>query len=292
MKKTEKLIYTNERGESIEFSHASVYHTNDMSGLNDIRNTIYSYNSMGQDGDTYLANRIESRDIEIVGNINTRDKDQAIQYRRKLSHILNPQLAATLTYQYGDFIRIIDCKTDNAPIFHKNGVFSGFTVQFVCLEPFWRDTTESRDDIASWIGSLEFELEIPADTGIEFGYREPSLIVNVYNGGDVKTGMRVEFRATGTVINPKILNIDSGEYIKFNNIKLLSGDLLTVSTYYGNKQATLIRNGIKENVFRYLDIDSTYIQLALGDNLFRYEADENAGGLEISIYHSNKYLGV
>ena len=71
MRTQEKLIYTNERGESIEFSPASSYHVNfkDVTGLSDVRNAIYSTNSMGQDGDTYLGYRIESRDIDIVGHI-------------------------------------------------------------------------------------------------------------------------------------------------------------------------------------------------------------------------------
>ena len=62
MRTQEKLIYTNERGESIEFSPASSYHVNfkDVTGLSDVRNAIYSTNSMGQDGDTYLGYRIES----------------------------------------------------------------------------------------------------------------------------------------------------------------------------------------------------------------------------------------
>ena len=67
-RKIERLTYTNERGESVEFSHVSTYHTNmyDVSGLADVRNAIYSISSMGQDGDTYLGNRIESREIEIT----------------------------------------------------------------------------------------------------------------------------------------------------------------------------------------------------------------------------------
>lgn len=62
MRTQEKLIYTNERGESIEFSPASSYHVNfkDVTGLSDVRNAIYSTNSMGQDGDTYLGYRIEA----------------------------------------------------------------------------------------------------------------------------------------------------------------------------------------------------------------------------------------
>ena len=99
MRTQEKLIYTNERGESIEFSPASSYHVNfkDVTGLSDVRNAIYSTNSMGQDGDTYLGYRIESRDIDIVGYIKERDKQAAQNLRRKLNRILNPQYEATLT---------------------------------------------------------------------------------------------------------------------------------------------------------------------------------------------------
>lgn len=292
MGKIEKLVYTNERGESIEFSHASIYHTNEVTGLNDIRNAIYSYNSMGQDGDTFLGNRIESREIEIVGNIKDRAKETLIQRRRWLSHVLNPQLKAVLTYEYGEFKRVIDCRVDNAPIFKKNGIFQAFTIQLICLDPFWRDQTESREDIATWKGNIEFGiLEIPEE-GFEMGYREPSLIVNVFNGGDVKAGVRIVFRATGTVIAPELLNIDTGEYIKFNHLTLQSGDVLTVSTYFGKKEITIMRNGTLMDGFRYLDIDSTYIQLSVGDNLFRYDAESNRENLEVSIYHNNRYLGV
>lgn len=86
MKIQEKLTYTNERGESIVFSPASSYHVNfkDVSGLSDVQNAIYSTNSMGQDGDTYLGYRIESRDIDIVGHIKERDKIAIQELRRNL----------------------------------------------------------------------------------------------------------------------------------------------------------------------------------------------------------------
>ena len=194
-RKIEKLTYTNERGESIVFSHASIYHTNEVSGLSDVRNAIYSINSMGQDGDTYLGNRIESREIEIVGSIRERDKDHMREYRRKMNRVLNPQYAATLTYEYGDFKRVIDCKVDNAPVFSRKAIFQDFTVQLLCLNPFWRKESKARDDIATWIGGLEFPEEIPLEEGWQIGFRQPSLIVNVYNDGDVQAGIRVEFRA-------------------------------------------------------------------------------------------------
>ena len=290
-RKIEILTYTNERGESVSFSHASIYHVNmnDVSGLSDVRNAIYSINSMGQDGDTYLGNRIESREIEIVGSIKERNKDQMREYRRRLNRVLNPQYAATLTYQYGDFVRVIDCKVDNAPVFTRKAIFQDFTIQLLCLNPFWRKESKTRDNIATWIGGLEVPVEIVP--GWEIGYRQPSLIVNVYNDGDVQAGIRVEFRALGMVTNPALLNVDTQEFIKLN-YTMEAGDTLTVSTGYGEKEVTLKHGGIVTDAFRYLDVDSSYLQLSVGDNLFRYSAEGNLENLEVSIYHDDLYLGV
>ena len=290
----EKLIYTNERGESLEFSISSPYHVNvskDVSGISDIRNTLYTSSSMGQHGETFIAQKIEPREIEIDGSINRKDKDVALELRRRAQKILNPELAATLTYVYKDFVRVIDCKVDNAPVFSRKEVLIDFTLQFTCPSPFWREEQEDKADIASWISSFEFELEIPQDEGIEFGYREPNIIVDVYNEGDVATGMRIEFRAQGTLINPVLLNVDTGEYIRVN-AQLEAGDIVTINTEYGSKGAVLQRNGAETDFFRYVDVDSTFMQLSIGDNIFRYDAESGVDQLEVTLYHSNKYLGV
>ncbi|MDL2206497.1 phage tail family protein [Eubacteriales bacterium OttesenSCG-928-N13] len=295
MRTTETLTYTNERGESIVFSPASSYHVNfkDVTGLSDVRNAIYSTNSMGQDGDTYLGYRIESRDIDIVGHIKERDKAAVQNLRRTLNRILNPQYEATLTYEFGDFKRVIGCKIDDAPIFKRKKIFEQFTVQLSCLNPFWREEAETREDIATWIGGFEFPVPhgLEITEGWQIGYRQPSLIVNVFNSGDVKSGIRIEFRALGALTNPQLLNVDTQEFIKLN-IELEAGDVLTVSTGYGEKAVKLKRGGITSDAFRYLDVDSSYLQLAVGDNLFRYSAETNAENLEVSIYHNNLYLGV
>ena len=246
MRTQEKLIYTNERGESIEFSPASSYHVNfkDVTGLSDVRNAIYSTNSMGQDGDTYLGYRIESRDIDIVGYIKERDKQAAQNLRRKLNRILNPQYEATLTYVFGDFRRVIGCKIDDAPIFKRKPIFEQFTVSLSCLNPFWREETETREDIATWIGGFEFPVPdgLELYDGWEIGYRQPSLIVNVYNSGDVKSGIRIEFRAIGAVTNPVLLNVDTREFIKLNISLVISKRFVKIATTK-NTTGTTRKNG-------------------------------------------------
>ena len=41
-----------------------------------------------------------------------------------------------------------------------------------------------------------------------------------------------------------------------------------------------------------IDLDSTFLKLEVGDNLFRYDAEENINNLEVNIYYNPNYLEV
>ena len=289
----EKLTYINSRGETLEFGITSDFHCNvskDVTGIAGIDNTIYSSNSMGQHGDTYIGQRYEPRDITIAGSINSKDKDRVLALRRKAEKVLNAELEAKLVYTYKDYVRVIDCKVDGKPTFKKNNVFMTYSIPITCCNPFWREETEVQKDIAAWVSTWEFDFEI-TDEGMEMGYREPSIIVSVENEGDVKSGMRIEFRAGGTVVNPMLFNVNTREYVKIN-ATMEAGDKITVNTEYGQKGVTLTRDGEETDYFRYMDIDSTFMQLDIGENVFRYGADGDTTTLEVTIYYNNKYLGV
>jgi len=289
----EKLIYTNSRGETLEFGIKSEYHCNvskDVTGISGIDNTIYSASSMGQHGDTYIGQRYEPREITIVGNINSVNKDRVLALRRLAEKILNAELDAKLVYVYKDYIRVIDCKVDGRPIFKKNNVFTQFNIPLTCCNPFWREETETQKNIAVWGTEWEFDFEITSE-GIELGYREPSVIVSVENEGDIQSGMRIEFKAVGTVVNPMLFNVNTREYVKLN-VALEAWDTITVNTEYGQKRVTLTRNGEETDYFRYMDTESTFIQLDIGENVFRYGADSGETNLEVTICYNNRYLGV
>ena len=52
-----------------------------MTGLTDVRSTLYTIHSMGQDGDSYVASRIEGREIDLSGSIRERDPVKARELR-------------------------------------------------------------------------------------------------------------------------------------------------------------------------------------------------------------------
>jgi hypothetical protein len=292
----EKLTYTNELGDSLEFSISSLFFCNvskDATGLAGVDSKIYSTNSAQQHGDTFTGQRIEARDITIKGAINTRDKAQAIELRRKALRILNPELKGELKYEYKGFTKVIEVRIDDKPDFYKKKVLLEYDIAFKALNPFWKNETETKEEIASWVGAWEFPTEIDEDSAdsMVFGYREESVIVDCYNAGDVSTGMRIKFTALGVLENPVLLNVETGEFIQINRT-MQAGDVITVNTEYGNKGAALERNGEVIDCFKDIDVDSTFMALGIGDNIYRYDAASGVDNLEVSIYYNPQYLGV
>lgn len=134
----------------------------------------------------------------------------------------------------------------------------------------------------------EFVTEFGRGIGQEWGYRELKQIVEVNNVGDVECPLRVVFRANGDVEKPYIQNIESYELIRINKT-LKTGDVLEITTGYGNKNVFL--NGKKAH--HYLDfLNSSWLELKPGTNLIKYGAEKGLENLECTIFYTPLYLGV
>lgn len=296
MKTFEQLEYVNSRGESIVFGVGSKYHVNvirDVTGQSDINDTIYSTNSMEQHGDTLVGVRFEPRLIDVNGKIREEDREAQLKYRQDALKILNPELSGTLTYRYGNFSRVIGAKVDGTPAFSHPDRFEVFDITFKCLSPFWEEEEIKREEVASWLADWIFPTVIDKDDpeSMIYGHREMSIIVDVYNAGHVSSGMKIVFKALGDLTNPQLFNVNTREFMKVN-YSMRAGDEITINTEYGSKSIKLLRDGIETNIYRYMDVDSTFMALDIGDNLFRYDADTGLDNLEVVVYYAPHYLGV
>ena len=91
--------------------------------------------------------------------------------------------------------------------------------------------------------------------------------------------------------NPSLINVLTQEYFKVNKT-LTAGEEIRINTNIGEKKIVGTLNGVSSNYFKYRDLDSTWLQLAVGDNLFRYDADSGLDVLECYVYFYNRYLEV
>ena len=287
-----KLRYVNSNNKSIELGNAAPFLILTVDGLGSPANEIYTQKSPYQDGVTATHSSLGPRNIVLEGKIIDSNRANRQAYRNTLLSVFNPKLNGKLIIDFGNTQRQIDCKVEQAPYFSSESGqnHQDFSVSLIAPNPFWQDLTETKEEIAVWQGAWEFPWEI-LEEGIELGYREPSLIVNVLNKGDVATGMRIQFKALATVVNPSLFNVNTREYFKINRT-MEAGEVITVTTHFQNKRVELNKNGVISNAFNWIDLESTFLQLEQGDNIFRYDADEGLDNLEVSIYFNPQYLGV
>nr|WP_242864270.1 phage tail domain-containing protein [Clostridium botulinum] len=105
----------------------------------------------------------------------------------------------------------------------------------MCPNPYWTYVELNKKQIALWKGDFHFPLVISINKGITMEHREPSLIVNVLNNGQVKTGMIIEFFARGTLSNPSLFNVNTREFIKINK-GMAAGEKFIRNTNVGKKK--------------------------------------------------------
>lgn len=287
----QKIIYTNSRGQSIELKNCAPFVLTKIDGTGGVKTTQLTTKSPGQDGKSHHGTLLEERTLNIEGAVIGTSVQDTYRKRQELCSIFNPKIDGTLTYTNDAGTHKINCKVEDSPTFKdKVSVIQQFLIQLYCPNPFWTDTDEYKKEIALWVGDFEFNLELN-DDGIDLGHRESNLIANINNQGDVECGMRIELTALASVVNPSILNIYTKEFIKVKRT-LNAGDTLVITTYFSDKKVKLIRGGIATNVFNYIDLSSTFLQLDVGLNSLRYDAEQGIDNLELAVYYRPLYLGV
>lgn len=250
------LTYINSLGAEIVFNNSAPFLLQKFDTSNSVN--IYSSKGMNQDGKGYIGNTLDSRDVPIEIALIASNEIELINYRDKIYKVFNPKLQeGYLIYKDDIKERKVKCIVNKIPYFSViNSITSKCLISLTANNPFWLDLLEAKEEIALWKGDFSFELELVSG-GIEFGHREPSLIVNVANNGDVECGMRVEFKALATLTNPSILNINTQEFIKIDKT-MVAGEIISVSTYFGNKRVESILNGVISDAFNYWDFQSTF----------------------------------
>ena len=282
------LTYINSLGGTLTFNDKPPFILQNFE--QDLSVDIYSSKGMDQDGETYLGNALDIMDLTLEVALLNSTKAELINNRNIVNKAFNPKLGEGYLIYKDELKEIkVKCIINKLPTWDKTDkTISEGVVSLTANKSFWTDIQELKEEIALWKSDFKFPLAIPS-TGIKFGHREPSLIVNVNNKGDVECGMRIEFKALATLTNPSLLNVNAGEFIKINK-GMVSGEVISVTTYFGNKTVKSTLNGVTTNIFNYIDWESTFLQLEVEDNLFRYDAETGLDNLEVSIYYMPQYL--
>lgn len=262
-----------------------------------IKGTHNTYKYLNQIGVSVNNTSLGTRDIAIEGWVVAQHERDMTKKKATLNAFINPQ--EPLDLLYNDYK--IQFNPDNTVKYsinysENNEVICKFQIVGTAHDPMFVDSVENRLSFATTTAGFHFPLVIShqlPEGGVMFGSRTDSLIATVINRGSVSTGMRIIFKAKGSVSNPRLINVETQEQLLISK-DLVAEEEIEINTVIGSKRV-LGRIGETSpftNYFVYKTLDSTWIQLAVGKNLFRYDADYGLDNLEVFVYFRNRFLEV
>ncbi len=286
------LTITSKLG-SLEIGHNFPYILQRIDGLGVPESVSQITKNANRDGATYGQATFSPRIINLEFGIITNSRTEQFKLREYVNRVLTPKYDLNILYEYPGGKKTISGRLSGVLSMPEAGV-SGYQkvlCAIECPDPYWQDVSGISQEIANWRGAFEFPLIIPEDEGIEMGVRLSNLVATIDNKGGVATGMRVVFKATGTVEKPSLFNIQTREFIKIKKT-LNAGEELIVTTSLGNKRVYLKKDNVITNGFVWLDDRSSFMQLEIGKNIFRYDAEKGIDNLEMVISYTQQYAGV
>ena len=289
----ESLLLTNTVTlQSILFDRDDSDFVLDEVDLGVVNGTHHSYKYVNQIGIYINSTTLEQRTVSIKGYVIGDDYGLLEENKNTLNRFINPLQAVDITVldKYKLTFKPDYSIKYSAPYKDNNEVLCKFLIQGTCPDPLFT-TLGEQSAVIGTVKKFHFPLIIPKNVGILMGLRTSSLFLNLNNTGDVATGMIIEFTCTSNVKNPKLINVDTQEFIQIDKT-IVPGEKIVVSTISGEKYIRGTLNGVESNYFAYLNYESTWMQLSTGLNTLKYDADDNLTGLEVSVSFLPRLLEV
>lgn len=281
----EKFIYTNAQGRSITFAQKGTYIIANYSGLAQSEVIPISSRGYRQIGKTLAHTGLGLRIIQLDFYLHSNTMEEFYEKRRELAQIFNPLLGeGTLIYSNNYTTKSIAVLPTLAPQpINKMGSLQLFSMELTAHNPLWYDVEDNRVRMAGFENGLTYPLE---KEWYRFADISSSMVIT--NVGDWTTPVKFEF--SGSASNPTIANATTGEQIAVNKA-MENGEQLIIDTAFGNKTVMFVDgSGKATSAYNLISNDTTFFQLALGDNRLVFAAE--TGQPEVYITWRNCYVGV
>lgn len=177
----------------------------------------------------------------------------------------------------------------------NNKVLCYFELEFECYSPLFYRSSKTVN-LAMVIGKFHFPLVLPKTEKLIFGEIMRRQSINIENNGDANAGCIIKIGANGgSVKDPKVYNVNTGDYIGFESVTLQDGDYITITTEIGEENAIKHISETAENVSVVGNITqgSKFIQIQQGNTFYAYDVgEEYRNNIEVQVMFTEKYFNL
>ena len=278
----------NERGNRLEFNELhGTYTIEEIEGLGPAPATINTSEVGLLDGKQFNSSKVQMRTLSVAFAI----EDNAAENRIAAFRVCRPKHKIRAYYVSETRDVYIDGYVQSVDVGYFD-VKQVCTVTILCPFPYWQVAQAVIDEMPSVLPSFHFAFASTDAKELVFGVIDPLASIVVPNNGEAETGMTIELQAYGEVVNPKVIDYETGDFIGVD-FTMQAGDLITITTQAGEKGVKLLRDGVTTNIFNSLMRGITWLQLPFGGGVYAHEvASGQPGDLVISIIHNDLYEGV
>lgn len=168
----------------------------------------------------------------------------------------------------------------------NNQVMCLFELDLMCYDPmFYR--YKRKVELSSMVNMFHFPLIMPIESGVVFGEVFPRVAALVENDGDIPVGCIITMTAHGGTVNdPKIINVNTNEYIGFEGVSLADGEYIVIDTRKGKEKAVKHTSSRDISLIGNLIEGSEFLQISIGSEYYFYDMNGSEQNLATVIEYS------
>lgn len=272
-----------------------------MDGLGPTKANINTTDIATNDGSIFNSSRLDKRNITLNLEFFQTDTESIEDIRQKTYKYFPINQRVYITVETDNHTLETEgyIETNEPYIFSKN---EGTNISIICPDPFFysKNIVETVFSGVEPLFEFPFSNESLTTSLLEFGAIQNKTEQVIVYEGDGKVGISIYIHALGLVSNIKIANVKTREIMILNTDKLATltgssikaGDNIVINTQKGNKNVTLIRDGVRTNILNCIEKGSQWFTLVKGDNIFAYTTDSGSSNLQFYITNKVAYDGV
>lgn len=247
-----------------------------------------------QVGESIVSTTMRTRPLAVTGWV--LEAGMPIQAR---CDFLNAFISPNEDYELEYNGKKIGFRPDSSVVYGRerrvnNELARRFLIQGTCPYPLFTDSEDTEIPFDQTGKLFHFPTDFGLNEPLVFGVIGKAFHIAVQNKGGFPTGVLLRMKFNGEVQNPRVKNLTTGKMLGLRRT-FTRGEQLEISTVPGSKRMTLRgADGRTENLIKYRDFQTSWIQLQPGENLIALDCDDldQRANMDVSVYFTPLYLEV
>lgn len=284
---TKTFKYVNENDESITFEYDYGFLINKPQGIDTVSVSLAQAQGINQVGSTIQSSNVQSRPVTISGVlVNTNQSEN----KDLLLSVIRPDLSAKL---YADDY-YLEVRPISTPVIEPFETFSKFQFSVLAAYPYWQRDSSASASLRTvekrfrlyHNGQKQWYINDP--NKYRFGEVSQAQFVTIINDGQVPIPYTVTFTALEQVVNPKLIDAATNNYLLLNKT-LTAGEKVVVEITH---ERTYVNSSVSGECRGALDLGSSFFRLAVGENVIKPDATSGKSYMQVEINFATEIVGV